>query len=249
MVECAMPDSVYDLTAFAERLTKERRFKPLAGKIRRAQDLASLHADLVMAVECLDALAALLATPPADDKLNKSITEASLLCNAVVLYARATKTKSDERKDCDLRPKFSPEQKTVHRELCDLRDKAIAHFGSGGSYLGDWQVERVVLDATIVDDVRVAVATRRKTLDKKLMARARAQIEVACELMRKLSREKIDEVTQELNQLAAQDAALINADINQHPLNLPVLLTSPDAVADARAAREAGYAKGVVRHD
>jgi len=244
-----MPDSVYDLTALSERLIKERRLKPLAAKIRRAQDLASLHADLVMASECLDALDALLAAPPADDNLIKSITEASLLNNAVVLYARATKTKSDERRDYDLRAKFSPEEKVVHRELCDLRDKAIAHFGSGGSYLGEWQVERVVLDATIVEDVRVAVATRRKTLDKNLLARARAQIEVACKLMHQLSREKIDEVTQELNQLAAQDSERINADIHQHPLNLPVLLTSPDAVANARAARDAGYAKGVVRHD
>ena len=244
-----MADSVYDLTALSERLIKERRLKPLAGKIWRAQDLASLHADLVMAQECLDALDALLATPPADDNLTKSITEASLFCNAVVLYARATKTKSDEREDYDLRAKFSPEQKVVHRELCDLRDKAIAHFGSGGSYLGDWQIERVVLDATIVDDVRVAVATRRKTLDKKLMARARAQIEVAREPLRKLSRAQIDELTEELNQLAAEDATLINAEIHRHPLDLPVMPTSPDAVADARAAREQGYAKGVVRHD
>lgn len=121
-----MPDSTFNMTALAERLLKERRLKPLAGKRRRAQELASLHADLMMATECMDALDASLAAAPGDDDMTRSIVEASLLSNAVVLYARATKTKLKERKDCDLRPKFSPEQKFVHRELCDLRDKAIA---------------------------------------------------------------------------------------------------------------------------
>ncbi len=251
VIECAMPDSVYDLTALSERLFAERRLRPLAGKIQRAQDLSSLHADLVMATECLDALDALLAAPPQDDNLIKSITEASLLSNAVVLYARATKTTSDERRGYDPRDKFNPEQKIVHQELCDLRDKAIAHFGSGGSYTGEWKVERVVLDASVGEDVRVGVATRRKTVDKKLAARARSQIEFACELFRQLSRRQIDELTEELNKQAAADAELINSEIHRHPLNLPMLLTSPDALDAARAARSQGpgYVKGVVRHD
>lgn len=235
VIECAMRDSVYDLTALSERLFAEGRLRPLAGKIQRAQDLSSLHADLVMATECLDALDALLATPPQDDNLTKSITEASLLSNAVVLYARATKTTSDERRGYDPRDKFSPEQKIVHQELCDLRDKAIAHFGSGGSYTGEWKLERVVLDASVAEDVRVGVATRRKTVDKKLAARARSQIEFACELFRQLSRRQIDELTDELNKLAAADAELVNSEIHRHPLNLPMVLTSSDALVRIRA--------------
>lgn len=242
-----MPDSTFNLTALSERLLKERRLKPLAGKIRRAQELASLHADLMMASECIDALDASLAATPGEDDMTRSITEASLLSNAVVLYARATKTKSKERNDCDLRGKFSPEQKIVHRELCDLRDKAIAHFGSGGSYVGEWQVELVVLDIT-GEGGRVGVATRRKTVDKKLADRARAQIDVARALLRDLSVEKFSEVTDELNRLAADDIGSINKEIHQHPLNLPVFLTSPDAASAARAAHDKGYVKGIVRH-
>ncbi len=238
-----MADSTFNLTALSERLLAEGRLKPLAGKIKRAQELASMHADLMMARECLDALDA----SPATDDMAKSITEASLLSNAVVLYARATKTKSDERRDYDLRAKFSPEEKIVHRELCDLRDKAIAHFGSGGSYAGEWKVELVVLDVTD-EGARVGVATRRKTLDKKLVKRARAQIEAARALLDNLAREKIDEVTGELNRLVEEDAVLINEEIHRHPLNFPVFLTSPDAAAAARSARDKGYVKGVVRH-
>lgn len=242
-----MPDS-YDLTALSERLFAEGRLQSLAGKIQRAQDLASLHADLVMALECLDALDALLARPSAEDDFAKNITEASLLSNAVVLYARATKTTSEERRGFDLRDRFSAEQKVVHQELTDLRDKAIAHFGSGGSYMGEWKVERVVLDATDPQDVRVAVATRRKTVDRSLAERARQQIEVACALIRGLSELQINEVTVELNKVATEDIDLINQDLRRHPINLPIVLTSPEAAANARAARHQGYVKGIVKH-
>jgi len=242
-----MPDS-YDLTALSERLFEEGRLQPLAGKIQRAQDLASLHADLIMAGECLDALDALIAQPTAEDDFAKNITEASLLSNAVVLYVRATKTESDERRGFDLRSRFSTEQKIVHQELCDLRDKAIAHFGSGGSYAGEWKVERVVLDVTDAADARVAVATRRKTVDRKLAERARAQIEAARRFMRDLSGEQINDVTEELNKVAAADIEAINTDLRRHPINLPVVLTSPEAAADARAARTQGYVKGIVKH-
>jgi hypothetical protein len=242
-----MDDSTFNLTALSERLFAEKRLKPFAGKIKRAKELASMHADLMMACECLDALDVSLAVPSASNDMSRSITEASLLSNAVVLYARATKAKSDERKDCDLRAKFSPDQKVVHRELCDLRDKAIAHFGSGGSYAGEWKVELVVLDVTD-EGARVAVATRRKTVDKKLVQRARTQIETARALLSDLAKEKIDEVTEELKLLVEKDADLINKEIHRHPLNFSVFLTSPEAAATARSGRDKGYVKGVVRH-
>ena len=96
VVKWTMPDSTFNLTALSERLPKERRLKPLAGKIRRAQDLASLHADLMMASECMDALDASLAATPGEDDMTRSITEASLLsegarreCSTVNVGARS----------------------------------------------------------------------------------------------------------------------------------------------------------------
>ena len=243
-----MRDSVFNLTALSERLFVEGRLERLAGKIQRAQELASLHADLMMALESLDALDALVTTPAAPGDFARAITEAALMSNAVVLYARATQTKSNERKDFDLRSRFSADENVVHQELADLRDKAIAHFGSGGSYLGEWQAELVVLEASVTGDARVGVATRRITLDKKLVARARVQIERACMLMREISRAKVDAVTDELNELASADIDLINKEIHQHPLNMPVFLTSPDADELARSNRGVAYIKGIVKH-
>jgi hypothetical protein len=106
----------------------------------------------------------------------------------------------------------------------------------------------VVLDITD-RGWRVGVATRRKTLDKKLLTRARAQIEVARGLLRNATDEKIKEVTDEPGRLAAEDADLINKEIHRHPLNFDVFMTSPDAATAARSGQDKGYVKGVVRHD
>ena len=117
----------FNLTALSERLMTESRLKPLVGKIRRVQDLASLHTDLAIALESMDALDVLVATPDTSD-INRHVTEAALLNSAIMLYARATKTTSKQRRNFDLRTRFSPEELVVHEELVDLRDEAIAHF-------------------------------------------------------------------------------------------------------------------------
>jgi hypothetical protein len=98
-----------------------------------------------MALESLDALDVLLKAPTATDDFERIITESALLNNALVLYVRATKTTSQERGGFDLSSRFSAEERVTHKELSDLRDHAIAHFGSGGSYKGEWQAELVVL--------------------------------------------------------------------------------------------------------
>jgi hypothetical protein len=119
-----MTHTTYNLTALAERLLKERRLKPLAGKIRRVQELASMHADLMMARDCLDALDASLAVP-SDDDMTKSMTEGSLLSNAVVLYARATKTKSNER--IGLRPERQVQPGGEDRPTGTVRPERQGH--------------------------------------------------------------------------------------------------------------------------
>ena len=131
-------------------------------------------------------------------------TELALLNNALVLYARATKTTSKQRGTFDLRSSFSEEQKVVHEELCDLRDHAIAHFGSGGSYGGEWQAELVVLQSK-GEEAKSGVVTRRQMVDPKLAKRAQKQIEAAHALLDAFRREKLDEVTNEINKAVAQD--------------------------------------------
>ncbi len=168
-----MADS-FNLTALAERLIAEGRLKPLAWKIKDALDIASAHTDLAMALETLDALDALLAAPSTDDT-SRAATELALLNVAVVFYARATTTTSKKRKTFNLSEGFSPEEKVVHQELIDLRNHAIAHFGSGGSYRGVWQAEVLLLQRSPSGTFRVGSATKRQTMDKKLQGKFTVQ--------------------------------------------------------------------------
>ena len=91
------------------------------------------------------------------------------------------------------------------------------------------------------------VITRRQTVDRKLAKRARKHIEVAHGLLRALSLEKLDDVTDELNKVAAENAEF-QSEITRHPLNLDVFLTSSDAGEAARSSFDQGYMKGSVRH-
>jgi len=199
-----------------------------------------------MAIESLNALDGIRKVPAAPDDFARRITESALPNNAIVLYVRATKTRSDERGDFDPRSRFNEEQKVVHQELIDLRDAAIAHFGSGGSYRGEWQAELVILQFK-GDEAKPAVATRRKTFDRTLTERARVQIEFAHDLFRALSLQKLGELTDELNGAAAASPDF-HKEIDRHPLNLNVFLASPDAGEAARASFDQVYVKGSVRH-
>lgn len=239
-----MTDNTFDLTALSQRLFTEDRLKPLAGMINRAQDLASMRADLEIALESLDTLAALFAAPQSDD-LSTSVTEYALLSNAVLLYARATKTTSVERRSFDLSSRFSEQEKIMHQELVDLRDGAIAHFGSGGSYQGLWHVEAVILQ-TNIESSRVGVLTRRQTRDVELVKRARTQIAKAHSLIDQICIEKIEKVTAELNKMNPDD---FEKEIRQHLLDLDVMMASQEAANLVRSsANNGGYSKGIVKH-
>ncbi len=242
----AIQNPTFNLSALADRLYEEQRMLPLANQIYRARDLHSLSTDLVMALESLDALDLELKKPTDPNDHTKLITESALLNNALVLYVRATKTKSEERGGFDLRSRFSELEKYAHRELTDLRDHAIAHFGSGGSYQGEWQAELVILQFN-GEDAKIGVITRRQTVDRSLVVRARRQVETALRLMREIYQEKLNNITESLNSAVASDSAFYN-EIAHHPLNLDVFMKSSAAADAARASFSVGYAMGSVDH-
>jgi hypothetical protein len=239
------PNSTFNLTALGECLFAEKRLLPLVDHIRRARDLRSLCVDLEMALESLDALDALWRASTENIELIKSTTESALLCNALVLYVRATKTSSDERGGFDLRPRFSEVEKAVHQELSDYRDKAIAHFGSGGINRVEWQAELVVLQYN-GQESKPAVVTRRKMVDRKLAQRARTQIDTALALLRVLTLERLDMVTEAIDKARAVDPDF-NKLLDQYPLNLNIFMTSEEAGEVARSSFDQGYMMGILR--
>ena len=109
----------FDLSALADRLIAEKRLQPIAGLIRRVRDLHSLTSDLKQALDSLDILISELnRNDEAGDK--QRILESALLNNAIIMYARATRTTSKERAVFDIIPKLNADQLVVHNELYEL---------------------------------------------------------------------------------------------------------------------------------
>src|SRR5690606_15840733 len=68
------------------------------------------------------------------------------LSNAILLYVRATESGNTDRASLQVRQKLTPEELAVHRELVDLRKKAVAHFDRSKVYEGrSWAEETLVL--------------------------------------------------------------------------------------------------------
>ena len=240
-----MNEEVFDLSALSDRLFDENKLKPLAGKIRRAQELGSMHADLKMAEESLSAVEGLAPSSGAIS-VSSMIVANALINNALILYARATKTHSDERKTFDLRSRFTAEEAASHQELVDLRDKAVAHFGSGGSYVGVWQTEIVLLSVSSQGE-RVGFLSRRQAIDQKLISLASKQIGVAMALLRIERQLMLAEVSFELQKMAPD---FFRTELAQHRLSMEAEFQfSPSAAAEILSSSSIGNdAQGVFTH-
>ncbi len=205
---------MFNLSALANQLLEEKRQLPLAHKIKAAVDSSSRQVDLLMALDACDALRFSLDCPMKQPPRFREASDAALLSHVVLLYARATKTGSTSRSQYDPRKLLNSDELRVHEELCDLRDDAVAHFGKGGSYLGTWVEEVLVLDTAAA---KVATITRRQVVDRFLLARARAQISRVLELLEPRARQAIDVVTEALNAELA-DPSILEA-VQRHLIN------------------------------
>jgi hypothetical protein len=231
-----------DLGALARHLAGENRHRRLVGAIEKVVACHSLRSDLDIARETLDALDGLLSVELESRETKRRIVEHALLCSAVVLYARATKTTSRSRRGFDPRAQFSDAQKAVHREICDLRDDAIAHFGTGGTYQGEWQSETAILQC-LDGRWKVGTTTRRLSVDKPLTKRLRRQIDAALGIIQAEYRRRNDAVAVALDEANADPefASLLTS----FPMDLGAFLKDPDAAVKAlRGFHDGGLVKG-----
>lgn len=181
-------EHVFDLGKFAFELRRRGQHKNVVDAIFSALDAHSAQADLQSA---LDALAALKGFAQRDDETfdNHAIALA-LLSNAVILYARATHTQQKARKTFNIASRLTPGQKIVHRELYDLRNDAIAHFGTGKSYSGPNWVRETALFYIGPHGSKFGISSRRFTFDRSVVDRINAQVAVAHGIMTDIRAEK-----------------------------------------------------------
>lgn len=239
-------DAMFNLTAFADRLVKEDRKPEVARKIKAAVDARSIEVDLMLAREASEALTFSFDNPMNQPQQFREISEAALMSYALILYARATKSTSRIRKQYDPISSFTSSELKVHKELCDLRDHAIAHFGKGGSYVGNWVIEIAILD--IADGVmKPAVVTRRQIVDRGLAARAHVQIGRALEIIQPVAVNRINAFTEALNVECSTDPEFYR-EILQHPLNPELFLGGEDQVEKLRQGRTQGQARSTFGH-
>jgi hypothetical protein len=129
-------------------------YRVFVERVRRYGDAMSILGDLAEAKRMLVALARhhSLANADAAGDEDRYVTLSALLSQAVILYARAAKSKANHRTFVPLQRNLPPELRAVHDNVVQLRDDAIAHFGPGDGPGGrHWAQETVVLriDGTV----------------------------------------------------------------------------------------------------
>jgi hypothetical protein len=243
-----MTEEIYDLGAFAAALAAKGSNRALAGMIRTAIDLHSLITDLQMAEDACEQMLVLLAGDY--DYIAASARDTlamSLLTQAILMYARGTKTGSKARKTIDVRSSFDAAQRAVHREICDLRDDAVAHFGGGGSYEGPVWVDETAFLVARPEGFRAAVVTKRIALNRELVVKLRDQTRAALAAMRIRREDCHSRMIGELDRAAADNPKLSQI-LHRHPLDLASLLGTEEAARQALQSLESGDARGRVIH-
>lgn len=237
-----------DLMAAATALPE--KYKLVGHLIRQTCDANSICTDLSTALDMVETLIAMLpgAGNDPDGKPNRASNCALALINtAVILYARATKTSSDHRRSFDFRSQFTPEERQVHKRLCDLRDKAIAHFGPGDSYGGPpWQIEALYIPLDRPNDLKIMMASRRLIKQREFQIVLREQIKCALALATAEAQKRNGLLVEELNKNVG-DERLVEL-LHEHRVNLLQFFETQEVHSLAMDGDRSGRRSGVVDH-
>ncbi len=198
-----MADEIYDLQKFAEHLGDSH--PKLRGTIIKLRDFHSVRADLAVATAFIDDAQTQALRLGRSERKMPQHNIASLTWMAIILYARAVKSRSAHRRTLDIRSKLSSTEKEIHAKLCDLRDDAVAHYGPGGTYKGaPWQNEAVAV-VMEEDGGKVCVVTRQTLVNPSLIAKVKGQLKTALEIAISENETLIESLTDELNKCIKND--------------------------------------------
>lgn len=152
------PSLRIDLSAAAEAWTglgaKEAR-----RLVVRCVNQNSAMMDLKAAIRCMEILAAIDATAGGIQNNEDGLLGQALFTHALIAYVRATHS-SGPRGPQDITAGLTVAQKAQHKALCDLRNKAVAHFGPAATPKGPMYDERLVLRMAPDGDIPHYVGNR-----------------------------------------------------------------------------------------
>jgi hypothetical protein len=123
-----------DLDSVSAGLGSGNAYKALNSLVRRYRDAMSALNDLRECQEYLDVLREHdpLPQPTGSQQYHHAVSGA-LLSQAIILYVRATKTKSKHRTFVPVAQKLPAALGRAHKLMIALRDNAIAHYGPGSA--------------------------------------------------------------------------------------------------------------------
>ena len=180
----------YDLSAIVDKL-EAARYKPLVRAIKAFHAAGSVGIDLAAAAESVRLLKGL-------DKTISDETShmgSALLVHAVVVYSRATHSKAISRFNVGATSTYDNLLKARHREIVDLRDKCIAHFGPGKD---GWHVEHVIYLETPKGN-GLTMTHRRTNFSLRTIEDLDALLSVAIPHVTKLQRDRANDLNAALN--------------------------------------------------
>lgn len=121
-----------DLIVLAARLEKKQKYKSLVHKIKLVTSAGSAFQDLTHAQEAMDLLREYQSSPsPRKADARETTTVGALFAYAVILYSRATTTKTPQRLQWFGERKLTPGEREWHRQIIRYRDEVVAHYGRG----------------------------------------------------------------------------------------------------------------------
>lgn len=242
-----MHHPVLDLVLAAEALPEQHsKLKRLIFQLR---DSHSIRTDLSLAMDFVGTMR-VLHSDAADDQVG-GIAENSFLAlfySSLLLYARSTKTQHDHRISFDFRKEYDDEQKVKHDVLCDLRDKALAHYGPGGRYNGPaFQKDGVFIPYYAGTDGRIMTASHRLVIQPQLIVDLQQMVHRALMLAEKRTQTLNQKVTDMLNEGSKTDPELIPL-LRKHIVDLSDFLGSKEAADEVMNGPRLGYQQGTARH-
>lgn len=242
-----MHHPVIDLALAAEALPEQH--KKLKQLIFQLRDSHSIRTDLSLAVDFVGTMR-VIGDEAADDKVGGIAENAflALFYSSLLLYVRATKTQHDHRRSFDFRNEYDEEQKAKHDVLCDLRDKALAHYGPGGRYNGPaFQKDGVFIPYHEGTDGRIMTASHRLVIQTSLIADLQQMAHRALMLAEKRTQGLNQMVTDLVNQDAQTDPDLI-PHLRRYVVDLSDFLGSKEAAAEVMGGPRVGYRRGTAKH-
>ncbi|MCU0732869.1 MAG: hypothetical protein MUE84_14960 [Hyphomonas sp.] len=230
-----------DLTSLAQHLRDSGRHAALVKAIDRAAALGSIRQDLLTALDALRQIVAIqdrsVSDPRNNTRHDETVLTGALFTQAVVLYARATKTQGDRPKLLG-EAKLHPDQRATHEEAMDLRNKVIAHFGRGESMFdGPLVKEAVVLSLYLDGDrrkSRIGVYTTRAAHKVAFSARLAALLETRLNEIADRYHRLFDAANAELEAAGQADPGL-GRDLKRFEFDVDAFSASSEAAEHLRS--------------